>query len=192
MLRKIVCILSVLFAGLAAAADTYEIDPVHSKVGFSVSHMVVSDVDGRFNDFAGTIMVDEQDPAKSSVEVTVKIVSIDTGNEKRDEHLRSADFLDAAKHPAITFKSTKVEKRGNGFAATGLLTIRGVTKTVTIPFTAAGPVQDMQGKTRRGFKGHLPLNRQDYGVSWSKRLDSGGLVVGDEVAVTLSIEAVKK
>ncbi len=180
------------FLTTARAADAYTIDVSHSKVGFSVSHMVISDVEGRFKEFSGMIQVDEQDPAKSSVEVTIKVASIDTENEKRDEHLRSADFFDAPKFPEITFRSVKVEKKGNAYVATGALTIRGVMKTVSIPFTATGPIKDPWGNTRRGFKGSLTLNRQDYGVSWSNKLDGGGLVVGDEVTVSLSVEAVKK
>lgn len=185
-------VLSVLGLCAASAADSYEIDAAHTTVGFSVAHLVISDVHGKFKTFSGTILVDEQDPAKSSVDVRIEVGSIDTADEKRDEHLRGPDFFDAKKHPQITFKSEKIAKDGKGFVATGTLTLKGVAKTVSIPFAAAGPIVDPWGKTRRGFKGSLKLNRQDFGVSWSKTLDGGGLMVGDEVTVDLSVEAVKK
>ncbi len=182
--------LGVLAKG-ALAADTFTIDPVHSSVGFSVKHMVVSNVKGQFNDFAGTITYDEKDIAKWSVQVTIKAASIDTRDDKRNTHLKSPDFLDVEKYPEITFKSTKIEKSGDGYVATGNLTMHGVTKEIKIPFTLAGVITDPMGNVRLGVSALTSLNRQDYGVSWSKKLDNGGLIAGDEVAIDLEVEAVK-
>ncbi len=177
----------------AVAADTFNFDTSHTNVGFAVKHMVISTVKGRFNEFSGVITYDPQDVTKSSVEVTIKTASVDTGNADRDKHLRSADFFDAEKYPEITFKSTRVEKRGSGYVARGPLTMRGVTKEVELPFTVTGVINDPWGNTRLGAEVEpVKVNRQDFGVSWSKALDSGGLVVSDEVSLELAVEAVQK
>lgn len=179
-------------AGSAWAADTYQIDPAHTSIEFVVRHMVITKVRGGFNEFAGTIIYDDKDIARSSVEVTIAASSIDTKTQKRDDHLRSPDFLDVAKFPQITFKSKRIEKTGDGFTAIGDLTMHGVTKEIKIPFTIAGLITDYAGDTRIGISGHAELNRQDYGVSWSKKLDNGGLVAGDDVEIELEVEAVKQ
>jgi polyisoprenoid-binding protein YceI len=181
-----------LAAALAQAADTYKIDTVHSSVGFSVKHMMVSNVKGLFRDFSGTIMLDEKDVTKSSVMVTIKAASIDTGNANRDNHLRTGDFLQVDKYPEITFTSKSVEKTATGYNAKGTLTIRGVSKDVVLPFTMAGPVKDAFGKSRLGAEAGLEINRQDYGVAWNKTMDNGGLVVADTVKIDLGVEAVKE
>jgi polyisoprenoid-binding protein YceI len=173
------------------AADKYSADPSHSSVGFAVKHMVVSKVKGYFNDYTVDIVYDDKDITKSSVEVAIKTASIDTKQTKRDDHLRSPDFFDAAKFPEITFKSKRIEKSGEGYVAVGDLTMRGVTKEITLPFTFAGVVTDPYGNTRLGLSGGTKINRQDYGVSWSKSLDNGGLVVSDDVEIEIEIEAVK-
>jgi polyisoprenoid-binding protein YceI len=178
-------------AGTAWAADTYQIDPAHTSIGFVVKHMVVTKVRGAFNDFAGTIVYDDKDITKSSVEVTINASSIDTKVEKRDNHLRSPDFFDVAKFPQITFKSKRIEKTADGYAAVGDLTMHGVTKEIRIPFSIAGVITDPMGATRLGLSGQTEINRQDYGVSWSKKLDNGGLVAGDDVEIDLDVEAVK-
>lgn len=180
---------AVLITGVAAAAtETYKIDPVHSRLSFVVTHMMVSDVEGNFKDFSGDIQFDEKDIKSSSVSVTIKAASINTENEKRDGHLNSPDFFDTAKFPDITFKSEKILSKGDGYLAVGPLTMHGVTKEVQIPFKVKGPVQ--LGPTKRiGVTGSLTINRQDYGVSWSKSLDNGGVVVSDEVTLNLKIEA---
>jgi polyisoprenoid-binding protein YceI len=192
--------LLVTFAALAAlaalaatgmAADKYSADPSHSSIGFAVKHMVVSKVKGDFNDYTVNIVYDDKDITKSSVEVAIKTASIDTKQAKRDEHLRSPDFFDAAKFPEITFKSKRIEKSGEGYAAVGDLTMRGVTKEITLPFTIAGVITDPYGNTRLGLSGGVKINRQDYGVSWSKSLDNGGLVVSDDVEIEIEIEAIK-
>jgi len=184
----------VALAGSAAtssAADKYTVDPTHSSIGFAVRHMVVSKVKGYFNEYTATILYDDKDITKSNAEVTIKTASIDTRDAKRDEHLRTPDFFDAAKYPEITFKSKRIEKSGEGFVAVGDLTMRGVTKEIQLPFTFAGVVTDPWGNTRLGLSASTKLNRQDYGVSWSKSLDSGGLVVSDDVEIAIEIEAIK-
>jgi len=182
-------LLTFLIASFAFAGDKYELDVVHSSVGFTAKHLVISNTKGQFKDFGGIIILDEKDISKSSVNVTIKTASISTDNERRDNHLKSADFLDVEKHPEITFKSKSVMKTDDGYKMVGDLTIRGVTKEVTIPFTLVGPVKAMG--TRIGLEASLTINRQDYGVSWSKTLDSGGLVVSNEIKITLEIEAIK-
>mgnify|MGYP001578316563 CR=1 FL=1 len=185
-------LLLLFLASAAPAADTYAIDPVHSHIGFSARHMLLTNVHGQFKEFSGTILYDEKDVTKSSVKVVIKAISIDTEIERRDNHLRSADFLDVANHPEIAFESKQIEKRGESLVCIGTLTIRGVTREVAIPFTLLGPVKDPQGQPRVGIEGSLTLNRQDYGVSWSRTLDGGGLVVADELRISLSVEAVKQ
>jgi polyisoprenoid-binding protein YceI len=178
----------LMLCGSALAADEYKIDPVHSTVAFSVKHMVINTVHGRFNDYSGQILYDDKDPSKSTVNVTIKAASINTDNGQRDGHLKSADFLDVEKHPEITFQSKSVEKTGNGFVAHGVLTIRGVSKNVDLPFKLNGPIV-VGGSNLLGAEASLTINRQDYGVSWSKSLDSGGLVVANEVKIDINVEA---
>jgi len=188
---------AIVFAALAAlaatsmAADNYAVDRTHSSVGFAVKHMVVSKVKGYFNDYTVNIVYDDKDITKSSVEVAIKTASIDTKEAKRDEHLRSTDFFDAAKSPEITFKSKRIEKSGENYVAIGDLTMRGVTKEIKLTFTFAGVVTDPYGNTRLGLSASTKLNRQDYGLSWSKMLESGGLVVANDVEVAIEIEAIK-
>ena len=189
-MRKILGLVLAMVAtcGSALAADEYKIDTKHSSVGFSVTHMVVSTVNGRFNDYDGSILFDEKDAAKSSVNVIIKSASINTDNAGRDTHLKSADFLDAQNHPEITFKSKSVEKKGDSYVAHGTLTIRGVAKDVDMPFELKGPV-DM-GKTKlMGAHASLTINRMEYGVSWSKSLDKGQLVVSNDVKIDINVEA---
>jgi polyisoprenoid-binding protein YceI len=181
----------LVLAGTVPAAEKYDIDRSHSSVGFAVKHMVVTKVRGEFNDWSGSILYDEKDITRSSVDVTIQVASIDTKDAKRDEHLRSGDFFDAAKHPTIAFKSKRIEKAEDGFVAFGDLTMRGVTKEVRIPFEFAGTIADPYGNTRLGLSARTSLNRQDYGVSWSKKLDAGGLVVGDDVEILIEVEAIK-
>lgn len=190
MFRKHLLFSAALVAASALyAADTYTIDNAHSSVGFAVKHLMVTNTKGQFKDYTGTIQYDAKDIAKSSVEVTIQAASIDTANTDRDNHLRGGDFFDAAKFPEITFKSTKILKQGLGYEALGKLTIKGVTKDVKIPFTLSGPVKDPWGNTKLGIEGGLVINRQDYGVTWSKTLDNGNLVVANDVKIELVIEA---
>ena len=192
--KQIICVL-VFAASLASSvwgAETYVIDTAHSWIGFSVRHMMVTNVRGRFTDFSGTIVYDEQDIAKSSVSVTIKTASLNTENVDRDRHLRSADFLDAEKYPEITFVSRRIERRGADYVCIGTLTIRGVSREVAIPFTITGKVKDQRGNTRIGIEASLTINRQDYGITWNRALDAGGVVVGNDVKIELNIEAINR
>jgi polyisoprenoid-binding protein YceI len=180
-------------AGPALAAETsspveWTIDPTHTHVGFTVPHMVVSEVDGTFREYSGKVFLDEKDLTKSTVELTIQVASIDTGVPDRDKHLRSGDFFEADKHPTITFKSTKVSKAGKGFKIAGDMTIRGVTKAVTLDATLSEAVTSPWGKQVRGAKITGKLNRLDYGVSWNKALDKGGIAVGNEVTLEVKTE----
>jgi polyisoprenoid-binding protein YceI len=175
-----------------AAPTNWSIDPSHSSTGFAVKHLVVSTVRGQFTKTGGTLRLDDADLARSSVEATIDAASIDTREPKRDEHLRSPDFFDTAKYPTITFKSTKVARAGKGqLRVTGDLTLHGVTKPVTLDVAASAEVKGMFGETRRGFSGTVKINRKDFGLTWGKVLEAGP-VVGDEVTITLDIEAVKE
>jgi polyisoprenoid-binding protein YceI len=175
-------------AGSAMAADKYVIDLVHSSVEFSVKHNMVSTVKGEFDTFSGEIMLDEKDLSNSSVMVTIETASINTGNDGRDKHLKSADFFDAANNVEITFKSTRVEKKGMGFVAHGMLTMRGVSKEVSLPFELNGPVNPGRGNLI-GVSTALVINRKDYGISWHRVLDIGGVAVSDEVKIEINLEA---
>lgn len=179
-------------AALEPKTDAYAIDAVHSHIGFAVKHLTVSTTRGNFKNFSGTINLDPTDITKSSVEITIKADSIDTGNANRDTHLKSPDFFDVAKYPDITFKSTKVRKRGKSYECIGEFTLHGVTKTVTLPFTLAGPIQDPRKRSLIGVESKLAINRQNYGVSWNRAMDSGGVVISDNVDIILNLEAVKK
>ncbi len=177
--------------GTALAADTYSLDPAHTTVGFSARHFVITKVRGSFKDYTATITYDAKDITKSSMQGTIKVASIDTGNAKRDEHLRSPDFFDAATFPEITFNSTRVEKRGDAYVMVGPLTIRGVTKEVAVPFNITGNVTDPRGKERVGFDAYLKIKRKDFGVAWDKTLDNGSLIVSDDIDIEIAVEAVK-
>jgi polyisoprenoid-binding protein YceI len=175
----------------ALAADVYLTDTPHTLVGFTVRHLVITKVRGKFNAFVGTITYDENDITKSSMQGTIKTASIDTDDAKRDEHLRSADFFDAANHPEITFVSKRVEKKGEGYVMIGDLTIRGTTKEVAMPFVLTGKITH-RGTTRIGFEANVQINRKDFGVSYHRLTDTGGLVVGDTVDIELIGEAIKQ
>ncbi len=170
----------------------YRIDPAHSTIGFAIRHYEINWVSGRFKDFSGTIRYDEQDVTKSSVEFTAKVESIDTGVAARDNHLRNADFFEVAKYPELSFKSTRVERKGkNGYVLHGDFTMKGVTKQIAIPFTVAGAIKDPRGNTRFGISAQTKIDRRDYGITWGKALEGGGLDLGNEVSIDLQLEAVK-
>lgn len=170
----------------------YQIDPNHSIIGFSIRHLEINWVEGRFKDFTGSIHLDDADMTKSTVAFTAKVESIDTGVAKRDEHLRTADFFEVAKYPELSFKSTSVERKGNDrYVLHGDFTLKGVTKPVSIPFTIAGAVKDPWGNTRFGVDAKTTIDRRDYGIKWGKPLDQGGVDVGNEVTIDLALEAVK-
>ncbi len=178
----------VALCGSAVAADEYKIDSKHSSIGFSVTHMVVSTVNGRFNDYDGAILLDEKDISKSSVNVTIKSASINTDNGARDTDLRSGGFFDVEKFPTLTFQSKSVEKKGNDYVVHGTLTMHGVSKDVDLAFELKGPVDTGKGKIL-GAHASLTINRQDYGVSWSRTMDKGQLVVSNDVKIDINVEA---
>jgi polyisoprenoid-binding protein YceI len=175
-----------------AGTSTYKIDPAHSSAQFAVTHLMISTVRGEFHGVNGVVVVDDGDISKSSVDVTIDATSVDTREPDRNKHLKSADFFDVANHPTITFKSTKVESAGAGkLKVTGDLTIRGVTKTAVLEVTAPKPtIKDPWGLQRTAVSGSTKINRQDFGVAWNKSLDSGGVVVSDNVDITLDVEMV--
>ena len=187
--------LTAAFALLAVpgwAASTYAVDPAHSEVSFQIRHLVTK-VRGTFGKFDGTIVKDDANASASSVEFAIETGSIDTGIADRDNHLRSPDFFDAAKHPSITFKSTKVEKVSDTeYRVTGPLSIHGVSKVVTLPVTFDGEVKDPWGNVKGGFSTSTRLNRKDFGITWNKALDTGALLLGEEVDVTINLEVQKK
>ena len=183
---------SLLIAAAAPAADQYQIDPVHTLIGFSVRHLVINNVKGKFGEFSGTIVYDENDITKSSVEVTVRTASINTGVNQRDDDLRSPNFLEVAKYPEMTFRSSRIERHGDAYVAVGTLTLHGVSKEVTVPFTLFGKVKDPWGNERIGVEASLTIDRRDWGINFSKTMDNGGLIVGNEVKIDLNVEAIKK
>ena len=174
----------------AQAQDNYSADPVHSSIAFHVKHLMVSDVRGSFSTYTATITLDPKNIENSSVDVTIDATSISTNNEKRDGHLKSPDFFDVEKYPTITFKSKKIVKKGAGWAAIGDLTMRGVTKEIELPFTLTGPV-NLGPASVIGVSAATEINRQDFGVSWNKSLDNGGVVVSDKVRIEIEVEAKK-
>src|SRR5439155_4499724 len=177
-------------APAAAAATTWKIDPVHSHVEFAVKHLMISTVKGRFADVEGTIVVDEANPANSRVEVKIATAGVDTREPQRDAHLRSADFFDAERHPYLTFASTRVEPQGDGeFTIYGDLTIRGVTRPVALEGEFLGTNKSPYGFQVAGFSAKTKLNRKDYGLNWNAALETGGVLVGDEVKISIEIEA---
>ncbi|HEX8924172.1 MAG TPA: YceI family protein [Terriglobales bacterium] len=187
MRKKFLILTAILALALSAfAADTYTIDPNHSAANFTVKHMAISNVHGRFTDVSGTIVFDPNDPTKSSVNATIKASSITTDNSMRDKHLNSADFFDTAKYPEIVFHSTSVRKTGEGqYVAVGNLTIKDVTKQVEVPFTLTQG-KNMKGVPELGVEAHLPLDRTEYHVSY----DPNGMVVSKNVNIELDVEAI--
>lgn len=189
----IVFTVAALVAPVWAAAVEWEVDKAHSSITFTIRHMVISKVHGRFTDFDAHLLVDEVDPTQSSIRVVIRAGSINTDNPRRDEHLRSADFFDVARFPEIVFQSTRVEKKGeNGYILYGKLTLHGVSRDIAIPFLASEKIRDVYGKERGAVEAQFTLDRKDYGLNWSKVMDNGGLLVGNEVTVSLGLEAVKK
>ena len=192
MMKRMVWMVLMTVAAVSARAASYELDASHSSIGFGVKHMVVTTTKGEFTAYTGGFDYDAADPASLKANATIQVASVNTRNEKRDEHLRGADFFDAATHPEITFVSTRAEKVGDQVVLTGDLTIKGVTKQIQLPLTVNGPVTDPWGNVRVGLEGKTKINRQDYGVTWNKVLDNGGLAVGDEVTLDIVIEGTQK
>jgi polyisoprenoid-binding protein YceI len=169
----------------------YRMDMSHSVIGFSILHNELALVKGRFKDFSGTIHFDDKDMTKSSVEFKAKVESIDTGVEGRDRHLRTADFFEVAKFPEMTFQSTRIERKGKSYLLHGDLTIKGVTKPVTLPFTMTGAIKDGRGNTRIGISAQTKIDRRDFGITWGHSLPGGGFDVAHDVMIDLQFEALQ-
>jgi len=192
-IRVIAAVVTLAIPTFASAAS-WSIDPDHSNVGFKVRHMMVSNVKGDFGKVSGVVDIDDQDVTRSKVEVTIDTASISTGVAKRDAHLKSADFFDVAKYPTMTFVFQKVKKAGNGgLQVYGLLTLHGVTREVVLD--VEGPTRaykDPWGNIKRGATAIARINRKDFGLTWNAAIESGGVVVGDDITIALEIELLKK
>jgi polyisoprenoid-binding protein YceI len=179
-------------ATLAAkkAAQTYAIDKTHSEVAFQVRHLLTK-VRGRFTEFTGTVVFDQEHPEQSSVSLMIDASSVDTGTPERDTHLRADDFFAVGTHPTLTFTSSRVVKAGDDtYDVVGTLTMRGVAKEITMPVTHLGTAKDPWGNLRAGFEANITINRKEFGLVWNAALETGGFLVGDEVRINLSIQAI--
>ncbi|MCI4671636.1 MAG: YceI family protein [Bacteroidia bacterium] len=184
--------LAFFFASTASAQTTWGFDAVHSNVGFSITHLVISEVDGSFAKYEGKLTTSKEDFTDANIDFSIDVASINTGNEKRDGHLTSPDFFDAANHPKITFKGKSMKKvKGNKYKLTGDLSMKGVTKEVELDVKYSGTVQDPYGNTKAGFKITGELNRFDYGLKWDAATESGNLVVSKEVELDINVQLVK-
>ena len=194
MFRKFIVaiLLSPIFLyGSTLDDQKYQIDTPHAFVNFTISHFVTGKARGSFKDVSGNILFDEKDVTKSLVEVVIKTASINTNHEGRDTHLRSADFFDVVKYPEMTFKSKRIEKKGDGFVAVGDMTLHGVTKEIAMPFTFTSPSKDPlpAGDKRILVEANLKIDRRDFGLTWSRVMEGGGLFVGNEVDISINVEA---
>ena len=173
-------------------AGTWRLDPTHTRIGFSARHAMVTKVRGAFNEVEGVINVDVEDISKSSVEITIKVASVDTRNADRDKHLRTNDFFDVPKYPDIVFRSTRIDQvEENSFIVNGELTIKDTTREVAVPIEFTGVETDPYGNLRAGFEGSRRIDRREYGVNWNQLLDSGGVLVSERVLLEFEISAVK-
>ena len=194
-MRRLVYSLALVIGLLAPTlgrAETWDLDPQHSSVAFAVRHMMISTVHGQFRTFSATATGDPAEPEKATIEATIDVASIDTGNEKRDTHLKSPEFFDVAQFSKMTFKSKKIEKAGTDkYKVTGDLTMHGVTKEVVLE--VEGPTKPItMGNTKAGAHATARIKRKDFGITWNKAMDGGGVVVGEDVDVTIEAEAIKK
>jgi polyisoprenoid-binding protein YceI len=192
--KTAVGIAMVVALPILAHADSWQIDPAHTNVEFSVRHMMISNVKGQFEKTSGTVTINGSDPTSAKIDATIDATSIDTRVDKRDAHLKSPAFLDVDKFPTITYKSTKVEADGPGkWKVTGDLTLHGVTKPVVLEVEGTGaPINDPMGNTRAGASATTKIKRSDFGLIWNQALEGGGVMVGDEVAISIDVEAIKK
>jgi len=183
----------VLTSAQAATAESWKIDPVHSAAQFAVKHMMISTVRGQFSKVSGTVDYDPKNPKAAKVDATIDVSSVDTHEPKRDAHLRSADFFDTDKFPSMTFKSTRVlEAKAGKLKLAGDLTLHGVTREVTLNVDGpSAPITDPGGSTKVGASATATINRKDFGVSWNKTMDGGGVMLGEEVPITIDVELVK-
>lgn len=193
MIRRLPLVLAGLFAlSYGAFAAEFKVDTAHTNVGFRVTHLVVAKTTGSFNEFDASFSYDPEDMSSFSLTATIQTASVDTNNGRRDNHLRSPDFLDAASHPTITFASTGLRMDADGLVVIGDLTIRGVTKSIEMPVTVVGPVAGPRGAVVVGIEGRAEIDRHDFGVSWNNTLDNGGLIVGAEVRIEIDAEFIQQ
>lgn len=191
--KSLLAVIAVALPGSAFAAD-YVIDPSHTSVGFTVRHLMVTKVRGSFEKVSGTVKYDPNEPEKIVIDATIDAASINTGEAKRDEHLRSPDFFDVAKHPTLTFKSKKAKVLGKGkLEVIGDLTIRGVTKEVTLQVEGLDQeIKDPWGNVRRGATATTRINRKDFGLAWNQVLETGGVMVGEDVDIQIDVELIRQ
>ena len=189
MKTTLTVIAALLLVFRAGAADTYKIDPMHSSINFSVRHMGINNVRGHFDDFAGSVVVDNG--AIKEANGTIQVKSINTGVQMRDNHLRSPAFFDATNYPVMTLKTKSVEQNGGESVLIADFTMHGVTKELRLPVKVSGPVKDPQGKTRMGLEARTTLNRKDYGINYNAALESGVAAVGEEITLEINAEGVK-
>ena len=185
-LGAVICVM--VMGNNVFAENVYKIDGVHSSIGFAIKHLMISTTRGVFTDYSGEIQFDPENLSTFSVDIVIEAKSIDTRNEGRDSHLKGADFFDVVQYPTLKFQGKELVKNGNGYDLTGDLTIKAVTKEITIPVTISGPIV-RKDKESIGLSGEITINRQDYGVSWSKTMDKGGLMVDDNVTIIIELEA---
>ncbi len=181
----------MLLSGGVSAQEKFVVDPSHTHIGFTVTHMVITKVHGKFDQFDAVFYLDREAITNSRAEARIQVASINTEHKKRDDHLRSKDFFDAEKYPEITFKATQIEKTDDGYVAVGKLTIKGITKEIRLPFVLNGPITDPWGNERFGVEAEAQINRQDFGIRWNKTMDNGGLVVGNTVTLRIHAEFIK-
>jgi polyisoprenoid-binding protein YceI len=193
MRRLVVSALLALAVSAPALASNWEFDGAHSSAEFKIRHLMISNVTGKFAGISGKVELDDADVTKSKIEANIDVSTVNTDNEKRDAHLKSPDFFDVAKFPKMTFKSTSITKEGSDLKVHGELTMHGVTKPVTLDVTSlSDAVKDPFGGTRRGLTASTKINRKEFGLTWNKALETGGVMVGDDVQVTIDAELVKK
>lgn len=190
--RAPMLLLMILTLPFLAQAEEFQVDAGHSHVGFGVRHMAVSTVRGAFQEYSGSADVDLDNLANSSVELTIVAASIDTNQEGRDEDLRGEGFFDVENHPEITFSSTSIEQDGDALVVVGDLTIKGTTQSVRMPVELSGPIKDPWGNTRLGVSGRLTIDRTDFGLTYDRLLEAGGLVVGKEVKIEIDVELMRR
>ena len=188
----VVVAILALAGAMPASSASYELDTSHSQIQFKVRHLGISSVIGHFSVFGGTLVFDPEAMEKGSVEVVIDTASIDTAEEKRDEHLRSGDFLNVVEHPKMSFESTGVKVLEEGLEVSGNLTIRDVTRPVVLEAEFNGQANDPWGNSRVGFEASTTINRTEFGLTWNKMLEAGGLLVGEDVKISLSVEAIEQ
>ena len=191
-MKKLILLTSlcaIVLSNTARGADTYKIDPVHSTVGFAVSHMVINTVRGKFDEFNGTVTMDSGQV--QTARGTIQTKSVNTGVAARDKDLRSANFFDVEKYPTISFQTKSPTKEGDNTVLVGNFTMHGVTKSLSLPVKVKGPIKDPWGNMRIGLEGNVKISRKDFGLTYNKALETGGLVVGDEVEIQINAEAVR-